>query len=899
MLTPRLLVSAKQASVYFELDDYYVSDHQIAPSSWWGAGARRLGLKGEVDRQTFAELLTGRLPNGEVLRKGGAGTHRPGIDFTFSAPKSVSLAALVGGDDRILAAHERAVGAALQYIEDTAPRVRIRKGGSLRFETSDNLLVARFNHDSSRAADPQLHTHAVVLNVTQRQDGAWRAISNEELFRSVKAGGAIYRAELARELRRFGYQIDRTHADGRFEIGGISKEQIAAFSKRRAQIVEHLESRGLEGPVAAGVAARKTRERKQHLRRSVLRAEWNRTAEAVDLQFDRIRGPRVQMSHGVDRTAAEDALDHAIAHLTERKVVTSEKRIIEVALGYGMGLVRLRDLSRALEKRLERDDLVQAVATTQKDPFVRHYTTDAALATEQDLVRLMEGGRGRVAPIADATTLNRTLERIHADSPYPITRGQEAAIRLALSTKDQLIGIQGYAGTGKTSGALLHIRQTAQAAGFDVRGFAPSAAAAEVLSRDAGIPSMTLAKLLRRSRKHHEPSKKPQLWIVDEVSMMGNAAAHALLRLAKKRAARVIWVGDRDQLPAIEAGRAFGLLMDRGLAVARIDTIVRQKDPHLRRAVKMTIDREHRAAIGTLRSRIVEVRDRDQRLEAVATSYLQLPSAAQASTLVVTPSNEDRRHLNAEIRLGLRKAGHLRGPELPAQILITKNLTRAEKTDAAHYEVGDVVRFGRTYKKYGVTKDEYLVVKAINIPSGRITLSNDDGTERTWEPKRAKKIEVYSAEERSLCAGDRIRWTRNDNPLGRYNAELAEVLAVDCARGTARISVGGHIQTLDLRNQHHWEHAYVSTVHAAQGRTADRLILHLDTAQAQLIGHQSWYVGISRAKRHLELFTDDAERLPHAITRPLEQESALEIVREGAAREAARARLPRGFEIER
>src|SRR5688572_21052678 len=180
MLTPRVLKNADQAAVYFEIDDYYVAGEQLAPSSWWGKAAQKLRLSGTVDRETFAHLLAGRLPNGEVLAKGGHGVHRPGVDLTFSAPKSVSLMALVAGDHRILGAHERAVSVALSYLERTAPRVRTKRGGILRLETSDNLLVARFNHDSSRALDPQLHSHAVVLNVTQRRDGAWKALSNEE-----------------------------------------------------------------------------------------------------------------------------------------------------------------------------------------------------------------------------------------------------------------------------------------------------------------------------------------------------------------------------------------------------------------------------------------------------------------------------------------------------------------------------------------------------------------------------------------------------------------------------------------------------------------------------------------------------------------------------------------------
>ena len=173
MMTPRPLVNAQQAAVYYEADDYYVDGQHLSPSSWWGEGARRLGLRGSVDRETFHELLHGRLPNGVDIARGGGKSHRPGLDLTFSAPKSVSLVALVSADDRVLKAHEHAVTVALSHLEERAVRARATKEGVTRTEETDNLLVARFNHDSSLALDPQLHTHAVVLNATQRSDGAW------------------------------------------------------------------------------------------------------------------------------------------------------------------------------------------------------------------------------------------------------------------------------------------------------------------------------------------------------------------------------------------------------------------------------------------------------------------------------------------------------------------------------------------------------------------------------------------------------------------------------------------------------------------------------------------------------------------------------------------------------
>ena len=874
MMTPRALESADQAATYFELDDYYVDGEQLSASAWFGKGADRLGLKGEVDRKTFASLLHGRLPNGVVIAKGGAGSHRPGVDLTFSAPKSVSLAALVGQDVRILAAHERAVTAALTYLEETASRSRSKKDGLLRLEQNDNLLVARFNHDSSRATDPQLHTHAVLLNVTHRRDGAWKALSNEEVFRSTKAAGAIYRAELARDLRELGYQVQRTHADGRFEIAGFSKETLDAFSRRRAQILEHMDRLGVSGPKAGDVAARATRDPKRDNRRAIMRADWKNRAASAGIDFGLIRAPRHRSPLGSGSLAAKEALAHAIEHLAERKVIASEKQLLQVALGIGIGRVRLGDLERALENRLRRGELMPAVSSRQKDPYARHYTTDRALAVEEDLIHLMKQSRDSVAPVLPPAALDRSVADILEQSPFPLTEGQETAIRLALSTPDRLIGIQGYAGTGKTSGALLHIRRLAQAAGYEVRGFAPSAAAAEVLEREAGISSMTLARLLHGSLL---ASKKPQLWIVDEVSMMGNETARALLHAAKQAKARVIWVGDRDQLPSIEAGRAFALLMEHGLSVAKIETIVRQRDPNLRRAVEHTIHREHDRAIALLEPRITEIPDRAERIHGIARAFLELSDAERRKTLVITPSNADRHKLNQLTRAGLQKQGVLSARQLDTTILVGRDLTKAAARDPAQYRAGDVIRFGRSGDRR-IDRGAYLSVLSADPSSPTLRLRAADGREIDWKPSRADRVEVYELERRALAAGDLIRWTRNDNDRGRYNAELAQVLSIQPEEQTAQVLVHGRVQTIELDRDRHWEHAYVSTVHAAQGRTADRLFLHLDTSQGHLLGHESWYVGISRARSELRIFTDDAAKLPPGIARSLEQESALEVL---------------------
>ena len=241
MLSIGALASAAQGASYYERDGYYAKDdpdHRAA-SAWVGKGAEELGLKGPVDPDTFRAILEGKVPDGSDTRLGRRGKdgeilHRPGRDLTFSAPKSVSIAALVGGDDRIVEAHDRAVKATLAWVEKNAAETRMKdpETGRMGRVGDQKIVAATFRHDTSRNLDPQLHTHSVLANMVQGEDGKWRSMANEGLYARQKLIGMLYRNELAGSLARLGYGIEKTHADGRFEIAGVSRDTIEAFSTR-------------------------------------------------------------------------------------------------------------------------------------------------------------------------------------------------------------------------------------------------------------------------------------------------------------------------------------------------------------------------------------------------------------------------------------------------------------------------------------------------------------------------------------------------------------------------------------------------------------------------------------------------------------------------------------------
>ncbi|MBL8528761.1 MAG: conjugative relaxase [Burkholderiales bacterium] len=860
MLSIGVLHSSAQAGTYYAQDDYYTKGGAGEPSQWDGQGATSLGLAGAVNRTQFEALLNGELPNGIVLKRGQEGKHQPGWDLTFSAPKSVSLLALVGDDREVLQAHTEAVTAALRYLEATTAQARLKQDGNTTIETTGNWIIARFNHDTSRELDPQLHTHAVVINATQRADGEWRALSSKEMFRAKMTGGAIYRAELARGLQRLGFEVEVSHRDGRFEVKDFTREQLRHFSRRREEIEAALEKVGATGAKASATLALYTRARKGPIDRAEVYADWKARAREQGIDFRGIT-PRQSTPREPDTKPAREAVAWAIAHLTERESVISHRDIVRHALEYGTGRATLAEVTAGIRQARKARVLLPVDEG--------RYTTTEAVTAERETLSAMKRGQGRVRPIATVEAARRAARE------HGLAADQTAAATFILTTQDRVVGVQGYAGTGKTH-MLRAVREVAEQAGFTIRGSAPSATAARVLQQDAGIASDTLSRHLIEIAKESKPwQSTSELWVVDEASMMSTAQACALVAAADRQKARLVTIGDRQQLPAIEAGRPFAMLLERGMASVEMRDIKRQQRPILKAAVLDSIGRREAAALKKLAAHTHAIADRSARINAIVEDYLARPAAERNQTLIVTGVNEDRREINERIRARLKAERTLDGPEGTASVLVQRDLTRAELTQPRSYEVGDIVRFGRAYAKLGIESGDCLTVNAVDIRRGLVSLARD-GKMIDWEPRRACNVEVYRQESRTLMPGDRLRWTRNDRDLGRRNGEVVEVVSVDADKRVAMVRGSRDAEVLDLGTERHWEHAYASTIHAAEGKTTDRVLVHIDTKYEQTIGSESFYVAISRARHEAKLYVDDGSKLTMAVERSAQKPYGLE-----------------------
>ena len=907
-----VVASASQGVSYYERDGYYAKDdpgHREA-SVWAGEGAADLGLTGEVDPETFRNILQGEVPDGSGRRLGRRGkdgefVHRPGRDLTLSAPKSVSLAALVGGDGRILDAHDRAVKRTLRWVEREVAETRLSDPatGAMTRAGKQKIVAAAFRHDTSRNLDPQLHTHAVIANMVRSGDGTWRTMANEKLYRSKMLIGALYRSELASRLKDLGYKIEKSHADGRFEIGGVSREVVEAFSTRRAAIVAAMNERNLgdskDNPRLAERAALMTRAHKRDVDHAGLREHWQKQAES--LGFDakgladdaRARTPDTDSNQRELRldegSAAERAVAWAVAHLSEREAVFSRTDLLTAAIARKPGEVRIGEAVKVIDELVKDGTLHASDIPVQGDSL----TTDRAVADELETIGLMEKGKDACKPVMRSWRVTPLLHRGR------LTFGQKEAVKLILSTRDRVVGVQGYAGTGKTT-MLDRARVLAEKNGYTMMGLAPSASAAKTLGTEAGMKSETLQRFLARNagvaegrltekgaRDMREAFSRTVL-VVDESSLASTVQARNLLRIANKlRIPRVVLVGDEKQLDAVDAGKPFAQLQRAGMTTAKMDEIMRQRDEELKEAVRASLAGEVKTAFGKLGERIAEA-EPDNLAGAAAARWLMLPEEEREKTGLMAPSHSLRQQINAYIRTRLVRDGAIRGPGIKTARLVSRGYTRAEMTVAGNYSPGDTVAFHRPYKSLGVEKGEQRRVYGVDQGTGTVYLDSPEGDPVAWKPLRVGAgrgaVEVYKSEIIELRAGDRIRWTRNDTAHGLVNSHLAEVTEVGKDNVTFRLEDG---RTLDMHHSdaqlRHLDRAWASTVHAFQGRTVDNVIAVMEANHPHLTTQKSFYVEISRARHRAELVTDDRKALgEHLETATGETVAALEAVEPGA-----------------
>ncbi|MGH9688028.1 MAG: MobF family relaxase [Candidatus Acidiferrales bacterium] len=906
MLTISKPLSSGQARAYHReefsnaQENYYSQGDRIR-GEWHGRLAEQWGLHDEVREDQFRRLSEGQHPitgeqlvrhqsareyvngQGEMVR---AMEHRAGWDATFSAPKSVSLTALVGGDERVREAHRESVAVALGELERYT---EARLGGNLPAETTSKWVAAKFEHDSARPvhgyAAPQLHTHVIVFNVTEGEDSEAHPLQPRELYRTQQYATAVYRSELAHRLKSIGYEIERGES-GQPEIKGYSKEYLEASSPRRRQIEEHLAEENQRGAGAAQIAAHRTREAKIELSHEEMQRRHNDLAATFGNQPEHVIAAANTNPQQLEQTTRHEKPQSAMTFSKERNferdAVADERALLRDALKRSMGEATLSEVKTDFSARIEARELIE-VHPEAAHPG-RTFTTAEMVGYEQDTINIMRAGQKRYPHIAGLTT-RRETEREHMH----LSQSQWRAVEQVLSSQDQVTALEGVAGAGKTT-SLTAIQEAAEREGYRVDGFAPASRAAQKLA-EAGIESSTLQRHLVGDQE--PPDGQKRLYVLDESSLASTKQMNQFLHRLHEQD-RVLLVGDTRQHEAVEAGRPYQQLQEAGIETARLDEIVRQKDPALKEVVEKLSRGQVREAMEKLdrQGRMHEIFDHDERLGAIAHEYVHQPEG----TLVVSPDNRSRTEINQAIHYAMQDAGKMPYREHEMTVFVARQeITGADRQWAAQYEPGNVVRYTRGSKAYGVEAGEYARIERVNEKENQITVKRGNGQQVTYDPRRLHGVTIYRETQRAFSEGDRVQFTAPDRKRHIANRELATVAKIDASANLQLRLDSGRTVAFNIRQNSHLDYGYAVTSHSSQGQTADRVLVHVDTEQAgeKLVNRRLAYVAISRGRYDAQIYTNDKSQLAERLSRDVSRRSALEPNRESAPAHRIEQSLPR------
>jgi conjugative relaxase-like TrwC/TraI family protein len=892
MLTISKPLSAGQALTYHTkeftaAEQNYWKQSDAIQGEWHGKLAEKFGLAGAVGAQEFARLSEGQHPQTaeQLVRhrkvqeyQSGTGKtvapleHRAGWDATFSAPKSISLAALVGGDDRVRDAHREAVNVALNELERYT---QARIGGNNAAETTGQFMAAKFEHDTARPvygyAAPQLHTHAVIFNVTERENGQTRALQEHGLFDSQNYATAVYQSHLTYQLRSLGYEIE-SGKSGAPEIKGFTQEYLDASSPRRQQIEEAVAQSGFSGPEAAQIAAHNTRDRKEILSPAEVMAAHRQIAAEFGNQADRVvaeareRGQSQAQERPPDerQQRAQEAVTFARDRSFEREAVTDERALFVDALRRGMGETTYPEVRANFEARVMSGEF--HVVASEKHDTGRQLTTAETIKAEKEIVQKVQEGQGRAQIMSIQDAIPLTEARLHLNT------AQRNAIEQVLTSHDQVQGLQGIAGAGKTT-TLEGIRQGAEQSGYAVEGFAPTSRAAQQL-RDAGIAADTLQGFLARGGQQQtaaDPERK-HLYMVDESSLASTRQMREFLEKIGQQD-KVLLIGDTRQHQGVDAGKPFEQLQQAGMQTAQLDQIVRQKDPELLKAVEHLSKNETSVGVQMLQQqgRVTEITDPRQRIEAIAKSYAAHPE----NTIIVSPDNASRREINQAVRHELQSLGTIDKVDFAARVLTPRSdMTGADRAWAARYQAGEVLHYSRGSKELGMERGSYAQVVATHPKDNLVTVQKQNGEQVTYDPSRLRGISAYREIDREFAVGDRIQFTARNREIGVANRDLGTLQQIDnSGRLTVRMD-GDKEKTVafDPREMRHFDHGYAMTSHSSQGITAERVLVNMDTeVHPELINRRFAYVSVSRASHEAHIYTNNAaslgENLSHNVTK--------------------------------
>lgn len=857
-ITPQ--ANAAGAKSYFAVSDYY-SEGQEINGEWGGKGAALLGLSGQVEEAEFNAMCDNLHPvTGKPLTRVTRSDRRVGYDFTWSAPKSVSVVHALTGDDSIMSAFRASINDTMTEMEADM-QARVRKRGQDVDRNTGNMAWAEFIHLTSRPVNgmpcPQLHAHCFAFNASYDAiENQWKAGQFGKIKGDAYYWQAVQQARFANRLQELGYSIRPTK--DAFEIAGVPESALDKFSLRTKLIERVAERLGITDASIKAKLGATTRERKAStIPYSDLVSLWR--SQLTDSEAESLEevAANKRPAHPVFDNAAH--ANFAADHVFERASVADERRLQTLALRHGIGEVTPEGV------RAETDRLGLLKREEGGKVWV---TTKQVLAEETRMLRFATSGKGSCRPLAAAGMIEWRDARLN--------KAQRAAVEHVLTSPNRVMLIRGAAGTGKSTLTKEAVSQM-ESHGKQVVMLAPSAQASRGVLRDEGFADAdTLAKFLV-DEKMQAAAREGYIWL-DEAGLVGSKTLAQLFDLAEHLQARVILSGDKRQMASVERGAALRALEEfAGLSAAEVTEIQRQQGDY-KEAVKLLSDGETLQGYEALgRLGWVKLLPAWDAYEPIAREYAdyweQAPeNQKDKAALIVCPTHAEGDAITLAVRSELKARGIVAGEEHEFSRLVPLQWTEAERADVKHYKGEEIIQFHHDTGPFKA--GQRIAANQVVTKLGEV---------------RARHFAAYQPESISLAAGDTVRITANGKTLdGKHKLNNGAVyrIAGFTKAGDIKLANGWQVS----KDFGHLSHGYVSTSHAAQGRTVDHVLVAQSSMSYPAASKEGFYVAVSRGRKSCTIYTDDRRELKEAIQRSSPRLTATELARKPKQRILQRMR---------
>lgn len=886
MLSTSVIKNVDDAAHYFnEKDNYYTRDEGLDQNEWFGSGADKLGLRGQVDPKQFTEILEGKLPNGDIVGKvvDGKLQHRPGWDLTFSAPKSVSIMAFIAGDKRLIHAHREAVKAALSEVERCCSEARLKKKGEIYFENTQNITAALYHHDLSRELDPQLHTHGVIMNITERMDKLWRSQASslgryhkdvstdihgfiERVRHNKKYFGKIYEAELAHLVKQCGYEIAINPETKVFEIVGVSEEVKSFFSKRRKQITAELERSGFKGAKAAEMATLYTRKFKKEVDREALMSLWQGDAKRLGLDESLIQETKTRLQKELVEPASEfviSLIQKSAKELSQFKTSFTLDELISEIMKFSITeSLSSKSLLTGIDTCIDQGVLLSLDNHQGKSFFMFKETLE-----HEKQIKTILNNNETVELTIQPDKINKILKK-YTD----ISKDEKGAIHTILDN-EKYVMLEGKATQETLIKPIIDIAKSHE---LNIHIVSPNAITSKTFATEVKDKPSTIWQHIKSllfdttisnesvlSFISNQDRKSPDLLLVEKSHLLSAKEQAELLTWGSQHHSKILFLSEKNHLLSQKVGVGTDLL-SHGMKTIELSEKSDTRDLVLN--------------IQKAASHISEVKDQDERLTALAKHFARLPDFKDA--YLVTSNQKSVDTINQLTHEALKNENKL-GKSIRVKDLIPQFISDARREDIKSYPIGSIVRFNENHKELSIKRGDYCRIDSHDQATQTLLIKNVKGKVHAVKPDF--KMELFKEVEREWSVGERLQCKRSIQYLGLAKGEHLTINKIN-GHSVKLVRDHGKAILLDLKKSFHthFDYGYAGTLHHLSHVKAETLLIDMPSNAFQTNQRQLTQ-SLSQSK-NISIYTDNTVKLSKNLAEKTgDRLSAHEIFNEAVA----------------